>query len=282
MSAILPAATTEDAQRLVHCAYGILDLFAGRTDALLRWSQGISPEQAGDQLPPDWWAAGTVDALRAQLVEARVSATDGAVDRCRMLLLQQVIEMLPHVQAEELERRPAPAPKIVFTVPRAAQRPDRARSFADRGLAACILRALASSDERTLLASPYWSDAGAENLWDALARSAALALPITLAGARTDPDRDDLGAMLRLADRLRSAGTSQITALRYVPPQPGSLFHGKLVCGRVGYLGSANLTRSGLAEHVEAGMPLSEFDVLEVWSVLDAVRAAGMLVEQAF
>jgi hypothetical protein len=49
-------------------------------------------------------------------------------------------------------------------------------------------------------------------------------LPATLAGARVDPDRDDLGAMLRLADRLRAEGM-RVRALRYEPPHPSSLFH---------------------------------------------------------
>jgi hypothetical protein len=134
----------------------------------------------------------------------------------------------------------------------------------------------------TAVPSPYWSDPGAENVWDGLARSVQLNLPITLAGARTDPDRDDLVAMLRLAARLRGAGARQVTALRYAPPKPHSLFHGKLVCGRVGYLGSANLTGSGLGEHVEAGLPLDEVDVAQVWWLLDVLRDGGLLVEQAF
>jgi hypothetical protein len=97
-----------------------------------------------------------------------------------------------------------------------------------------------------LLASPFWSDAGEENLWKGLLRSVALDLPVTLAGAKADPDRDDLSAMLRLAARLRAEGASQVRALRFPPPKGYGLFHRKLVCGQVGYLGSANLTASGL------------------------------------
>ena len=206
--------------------------------------------------------------------------TDGRVDAYRLALFQQVIELLPHFQAEEIDRRPVPKPRVAFTVPSGVILPARARDFARRGLGARILSALASADERTLLASPYWSDAGAEHLWDGLARSVELRLPITLAGARSDPERGDLDAMMRLADRLRTAGSSQVTALRYVPPKPYSLFHGKLVCGRVGYLGSANLTGSGLGEHLEAGIPLEEVDVRQVWWLLEVVREAGLLVEQ--
>lgn len=282
MSATGAIAVGGEAQRLVRCAYGALDLFGGRTDALLSWSQGLGGEQCAGTLPPSWWAGATADALLASLGDAGVAIRDGNVDRYRLAQFQQVVELLPHFQAEERARRPAPRPRVVFTVPPGVALPERARDLAHRGLAARILGALASADERTLLASPFWSDAGAEVLWDGLARSVELALPITLAGARQDADRDDLSAMRRLARRLSAAGAREVTALRYVPPKPFSQFHGKLVCGRVGYLGSANLTGSGLGEHVEAGMPLAEVDVQQVWTLLGVVREAGVLVEEPF
>lgn len=147
-----------------------------------------------------------------------------------------------------------------------------------------VLSALGSADTRTLLASPYWSDLGAENLWDGLLRSVALDLPITLAGAKADHDRDDLSAMLRLSARLRAEGANEVRALRYVPPAAKAygLFHGKLVCGQVGYLGSANLTGSGLGEHVEAGIPLDPVDVEHVWWLLHVLIDAGLLVNEPF
>ncbi len=245
-----------EAQRLVRCAYGALDLFGGRAGDLLAWSQALAADRPPAGLPPEWWAEGTADALRDHLADAGVTAADDTVDPYRLGQFQQVIELLPHFQAEEFDRRTALKPRVVFTVPAGVTLPERARDFARRGLAARILGALASADERTLLASPFWSDAGADSLWDGLVRSVELGLPITLAGARSDPERDDLSAMLRVAERLRDAGARQVTALRYVSPKPYSLFHGKLVCGRVGYLGSANLTGSGLGEHLEAGIPL--------------------------
>jgi hypothetical protein len=276
----VPLVTGSEAQRLVRCAYGTLDLFGGRPAQLLAWSHNLSSEQPVDVVAPEWWVGSTADALLAYLADAGVTSADG-VDPFRLAQFQQVIELLPHFQAEELDRRPAPKPNVVFTVPPEVVLPDRARDLQRRGLAARILGALASADERTLLASPYWSDAGAENIWDGLARSVELGLPVTVAGARPDPDRDDLGAMLRLVARLRDAGARQVTALQYVPPRAYSLFHGKLVCGRIGYLGSANLTGSGLGEHVEVGIPLDEVDVGRVWWLLDVLRDAGLLTEVA-
>jgi phosphatidylserine/phosphatidylglycerophosphate/cardiolipin synthase-like enzyme len=165
----------------------------------------------------------------------------------------------------------------VFTVPDGVNLPEEA-SHLSRSLAKRVFDALTTANERTLLASPYWSDQGAEELWAPLQTSVGLALPVTLAGAKPDPKRDDLQAMLRLASRLEAAGAS-VRALEFVPPRPQSIFHAKIVAGAVGYLGSANLTTSGLGLHVEAGLPLDEPDVEQVWWLLDVLFAAGLLRE---
>jgi len=268
-----------EAARLVACAYGALDLFSGSSEQLLAWAQGLTSERAAEQLTPAWWRDATRAAMREQLDAAGVSDGGGTVDPYRLAQFQQVVELLPHFQAAERARLPAPKPKVVFTVPPRVALPERASDFGRRSLAARVLAALSSADERTLLASPFWSDAGAENLWDGLARSVELGLPITLAGAREDPERHDLPAMLRLARRLQDAG-GRVTALRYEPPASTtySLFHGKLACGRTGYLGSANFTDAGLGQHVEAGLPLDEVDVERVWWLVDVLSDAGLLV----
>lgn len=281
MSGSAPASIGE-AERLVRCAYGALDLFSGKSNDLLSWAQSLTSERSADALPPSWWLEATRAALRRQLDDAGVTDDNETVDPYRLAQFQQVVELLPHFQASEQARQLAPQPRVVFTVPPRVTLPERARAFQRRSLAARVLAALSSSDERTLLASPFWSDAGAENLWDGLMRSVGLGLPITLAGAREDPERDDLAAMLRLARRLVQAGAN-VTAFRYQPPPSSSysLFHGKLVCGRTGYLGSANFTDAGLGQHVEAGLPLDEVDVARVWWLLDILRDSGLLVPRS-
>lgn len=274
-----------EAERLVRCAYGALDLFSGRSEELLAWAQGLNSERPAEQLPPSWWQEATRAAMREHLDAAGVITAGGTVDPYRLAQFQQVVELLPHFQASERDRLPAPKPRVVFTVPPRVALPERARDFQRRSLAARVLSALSTADERTLLASPFWSDAGAENLWDGLGRSVQLGLPITLAGAREDPERErhDLPAMLTLARRLTEAG-GRVTALRYQPPvsAPYSLFHGKLACGRTGYLGSANFTDAGLGRHVEAGLPLDEVDVARVWWLVEVLRDAGLLVSESF
>ncbi len=59
---------------------------------------------------------------------------------------------------------------------------------------------------------------------------------------------------MSLARTLANEGTD-VSAYAYVPPKPNSLFHAKVVVGRVGFLGSANLTASGLGEPAETRIP---------------------------
>ena len=270
---------TPEAARLVRCAYRVLDLFAGRRDELLAWSRTLNVNRGLEGLAPHGWASATATTLRAELTLAAVADSHGRLDPLRLAQLQTVVELLPHFQDAELDRRSHPKPRVVFTLPAAAALPARAGGLVRRTLAVRILEALGSATERVLLASPFWSASGADALWPGLERALALDLPVTLAGARSDPDRDDLEAMTNLASRLREAGASAVRVLRYQPPQPYSLFHGKVVCGRYGYLGSANLTSSGLGEHLEAGIPLDEVDVEQVWWLLGVLIDAELLIE---
>jgi hypothetical protein len=274
--ASLTPAQGGEAQRLVACAYGARDLFGAEGD-LVEWARALRADRPAESLLPAQFAPATAGALMSQLRDAGVVTQSGAVDEYRLWQFQQVIALLPYVHAEEQARVPPAKPKVVFTVPPGVTLPDSAAHL-QRSLAERIFDVLTSATTRTLLASPFWSDKGAEHLWAPLQTSVDLRLPITLAGARADADRDDLGAMLRLAAQLRDAG-AQVTALQFAAPKSGSLFHAKLVCGRVGYLGSANLTAAGLGEHVEAGAPLDEADVERTWWLLDVLVQAGLLVE---
>lgn len=124
-----------------------------------------------------------------------------------------------------------------------------------------------------------WSAAGNEQLLPSLERALELELPITLAGARAE-DGDHHEAMIAFACTLDAAG-ADVRALTFVPPRAHSLFHAKIVAGRVGYLGSANLTARGLGQHVEVGIPLAESDVERVWWLVGVLEEAALLVPNA-
>lgn len=259
-----------EAQQLVAAAYRARDLFGSEAD-VVSWSQRLRVDQSVTDIAPRHFAVASANALRRDLNDAGVIRADGGVDEYRLRQFQQVIALLPFVRREEESRRPPERPKVVFTVPPGVELPRHAAHM-QLSLAERVFDALVSSTERTLLASPYWSDKGAEVLWAPLQTSVDLGLPVTLAGAK----RDDLQAMLRLAAKLKAEGAA-VRALQFVPPNPTSIFHAKVVAGTVGYLGSANLTTSGLGLHVEAGLPLDEPDVEQVWWLLDILIGAGLL-----
>jgi hypothetical protein len=263
-----------EAQRLVAAAYSARDLFASDAD-VVSWSQRLRIDQPVADIAPRHFAVATANALRSDLTHAGVIRPDGSVDEYRLRQFQQIIALLPFMRTEEESRRIPERHKVVFTVPPGVKLPDHAAHM-QLSLAERVFDALVSSAERTLLASPFWSDKGADVLWAPLQTSVELGLPVTLAGAKQDPERDDLHAMLRLATRLTDTGVT-VTALRFDPPKPASIFHAKLVCGVIGYLGSANLTGSGLGEHVEAGLPLDKPDVERVWWLIDVLIDAGLL-----
>ena len=274
-AATMPPVQGGEAQRLVRCAYRIRDLFDGSEMAVAAWSRQLRADLPSDRLIPAQFAGATAGLLVKQLRDAGVLVDDERIDAFRLAGFQQVIALLPYFREEEASRRPAAAPKVVFTVPDGVALPDEA-SHLNRSLSKRVFDALVSASQRTLLASPYWSDAGAQELWAPLQHSVGNGVPVTLAGAKPDPDRDDLLAMLRLAAKLEAEGAT-VRALEFVAPRPRSIFHAKIVAGTVGYLGSANLTTSGLGLHVEAGLPLDEPDVAQVWWLLDVLVAAGLL-----
>ncbi len=270
------------AQTMVQVAYATLDLFGTEAD-LLAWSRALRADQPTSALIPAWFDAGLAAVLAEFLRSAGVITLAGVVDRVRLFQLQQTVELLPHVRAEEQARIPAARPQIVFTVPSGITLPTD-DAHLQRSLFVRVSEALLSATERVLLASPFWSDAGTEKLHDSLERATTLGLPVTLAGAKSDSSfaYDHRAAMLRFARRLSAAGAA-VTALEFVAPdsRPDALFHAKLVCGRTGYLGSGNLTNAALGEHVEAGVPLAEVDVERVWWLIDVLRRARLLRDLA-
>lgn len=268
------------ARVMVQVAYGTLDMF-GDHEEMLRWARGLRPDLPTSSLIPGWFDPPSSGVLAGFLRAAGVIAPAGTVDRVRLYQFQSTLELLPHIRQEEAARAPAPRSQVVFTVP-PDLRLDRADAHLQRSLFVRVSEALVSAQDRVLLASPFWSDAGTDKLYDSMRRATELRLPVVLAGAKRDPDAayDWHAAMLRFANRLRADGAN-VTALEFVAPpeKPRCLFHAKLVCGRLGYLGSANLTDSALGEHVEAGIGLDELDVEKAWWLIGVLRDAGMLVE---
>ena len=270
-------AAAGEAERLVRAVYGALDLFSGAEADLLSWSKGLRDDQPADGFFPSFFSIDSQAALARNLTDAGVVNAEGDIDPYALRGFQRVVELLPHFRTAEVARTPAPRPQVVLTVPREVTLPDEARHL-QRSLAGRITDALISANRRVLLASPYWSEPGNTILLPALAKAVDLHLPVILVGARVE-DRSHYAAMLALGCTLATRG-ADVSAYAYVPPKKNSLFHAKVVAGRVGYLGSANLTASGLGEHVELGMPLAEVDVERVWWLIDVLVRTDVLAHR--
>lgn len=274
----------EAAGRLVACAYAALDLFAGRERELVAWARDMPAVGDGGTLCPRHFDAASGAALRAALHTAEVIDDVATVDPVRALQFRETVELLPHFRAEEARRAPSPQAQVVFTLP------EGVRLGADdghlvRSLTVRLSNALGSATvEPVLLASPFWSAAGAAILRPALQRAVELRLPITLAGARArrpGESFEHLGAMRAFGRQLADDGAA-VTCLEYRPALASSLFHAKLACGATGYLGSANFTDHALGKHVEAGVPLTPVDVAKVWWLVGVLRDGGLLGPVSF
>lgn len=278
----MSALTYDQAQVLVASVYQALDLFGNSEAELSEWAKTMDSDGLADGLMPSWFDAAERGALTRALVECGVVRDDATVDRYRLLEFQQAVELLPHFRSQEFVRRPAPKAQVVFTVPDAVVLP-RDAAYLQHSLGARVAEALSSAEDRVLLASPYWSDQGTDKLWDATTKARELGLPVTLAGAKREPGAryDHLAAMLHFGRRLADHGAN-VTCMEFIPPVPNAIFHAKVVCGSVGYLGSGNMTDSALGVHVEAGVPLGAVDVDQMWWLVDVLVEAGLLAPAPF
>lgn len=271
------------ASRLVSCAYVALDLFAGREGDLLLWARSLTSEGSLSELIPRAFDVGSAAALRRALARAEVVDGSGVIDTVRLLQFRETVELLPHFRTQERHRVPIPKAQVVFTLPEGLHVP-HADVYLGRSLAVRLSETLGSATSQpVLLASPFWSLAGTAILRPSLTKAVERRLPITLAGARAPADGeayDHRAAMIAFATQLRADG-ADVTCLEYRPPFPTSLFHAKLACGRIGYLGSGNFTDHALGKHVEAGVPLQPVDVKRLWWLIDLLRREHLLIEIA-
>jgi hypothetical protein len=268
------------AEALVEAVYKALDLFGGERD-LLEWAKTLDSDGTARDVAPPYFGQGSVAALKRALADCGVIRDDASIDRVRMLQFQEAVELLPHFRLRENARVLPPSPKIVFTVPATVQL-GAERAHLQRSLASRLNTILAASEDRVLIAAPYWSEHGTDLLADGTARACEQGHEIVLAGARAGQPNghDHLLAMRKFGASLQAAG-GKVRCLEWCDPDPTSIFHAKLVCSDEGYLGSGNFTGSAMRTHVEAGTALTPAEVARVWWLVQVLEAADLLREVA-
>jgi phosphatidylserine/phosphatidylglycerophosphate/cardiolipin synthase-like enzyme len=138
-------------------------------------------------------------------------------------------------------------------------------------LRAAILEVIVSAERQLILASPFWDEETADEIADLLAKRLEAGVAITVLGRFTEPSNSPTMTILRqLGDH------PQCTVLSlFSGGQRGSevqTFHFKAAVadeGRIAYLGSANLTTSGLRSRLELGVILAGEAARQLYRVIN-------------
>jgi phosphatidylserine/phosphatidylglycerophosphate/cardiolipin synthase-like enzyme len=140
-------------------------------------------------------------------------------------------------------------------------------------LRAGILEIISSARERIVLASPFWDRSTVEELGELLGRRLEVGVAVDILGRFGDDD-DSLQA---LAMRFSGRGRARIFSWHAAHPEDplgSQTFHFKAAVadgGDFAYVGSANLTISGLRSRMELGVLLRHEPAFQVACILDAV-----------
>lgn len=267
----------QSAQQLVDAAYLLTELFSGEGPAR-DWLRVLDAAPKFEVACPRHMTPANQRLVESCLAASGVLLDDGTVDQYRLDDLDQVLQLLPHVRGAEQARVPDPVSALVCTVPPQVALAPRLRPLA-RSLSVLVADSLRSAEvEPVLLMSPYWSAEGCRQLRPAMESALQNGLSVTLAGARPQ-DAGHHVAMEGFAAQLRTDGFRRVRVLEFLPPHPDSICHAKAVCGRIGYLGSGNLTVAGMERHVEIGLPLKAHDVERIWWLVDLLSEAKLLAE---
>lgn len=263
-------AVAEDTQQLVRAAYTLAELLGSEPDALawIGQARGDVLSALPATLTPD------NQGVIVEELEAAGAVVAGELEPHRLADVGEVLRLAPVMRAAEDARRPAPTSRIVCTVPPEVILPPRVRHI-QRSLAMLVADSLRTPGDRVLLAAPYWSRAGTEQLLGAVSWACEHNIPITVAGARRQ-DAAHHTAMMAFAHDLWAV-TPRVEVFTFHPPRERSLFHAKIVAGKRGYLGTGNLSIGGFEDNVEVGLPLDETDVERVWWLIERLVEAGLL-----
>jgi hypothetical protein len=267
----------QSAQQLVDAAYLLGELFGGEQQSR-EWLRTLDAGPAFDAARLQHMTPANQQLVEGCLAATGILHADGTVDQYRLDDLDRVLQLMPHVRGAEQARVPDPVSALVCTVPPQVTLAHRLRPLA-RSLSVLVADSLRSAkDQPVLLMSPYWSAEGCRQLRPAMEVALQKGLAVTLAGAKPQ-DVGHHGAMIGFAAQLRAEGFRRVRALEFAAPHPDSICHAKAVCGRIGYLGSGNLTIAGLERHVEIGLPLKPHDVERIWWLVALLHEARLLVE---
>lgn len=213
----------------------------------------------------------TTRLLREQAISLGLCGGDGTARRARcaeLILVAEIIAALPDAP------RPAPtSPPLVFTAPL----PSGSTSGRQR-LDVLVADIIRMATEEVRIGGPFWNDEGLEALLDVLGPA------VEGRGVRctfyvhtpSEPKYLD-----RVRTWMQNVSTEGVDVRWYRGPDR-SLMHAKFVTAdsRRGYLGSANFTSFGFAQHVEMGVELTAQQTDQLLRFLDKLELEGLFAAE--
>jgi hypothetical protein len=235
---------------------------------------------AGDRLPsPDEAAVATNALISIGILKAGTEPSY-RLDKAKLVETEGyrvgVQEALAHRNAED-SCHPLLLASIPSGLPVGAEQHIRAHA-AD--LRAGIVNLLFSARERIVLASPFWDRSTAEELGEMLSRRLEMGVAVDILGRFNTNDE----ALNTLVSRLSGHERVRLFSWNTVDsgdPFGSQTFHFKTVVadgGARAYLGSANLTISGLRSRMELGVLLRGELALKVARLLEVVLGVSQTV----
>jgi phosphatidylserine/phosphatidylglycerophosphate/cardiolipin synthase-like enzyme len=148
-------------------------------------------------------------------------------------------------------------------------------------LRAAIVSLIASAQKQLILASPFWDEETADEIGDLIEKRLAAGVSVTILGRFSEPNASATMAILHQLSKHQSCKVAS-----WFSTGKGDYgvqtFHFKAIVadhGRLAYLGSANLTTSGLRSRMELGVILSNAAARQLYRV---ICVALNLAEPAF
>lgn len=187
-----------------------------------------------------------------------------------------VREALAHWDAE-VDEQPLLFASIPSGMPASAEREIRAHAV---DLRAGVVDVLLSARERIVLASPFWDQSTAEELSVMLSRRLEAGVAVDILGRFNKDDE----ALDTLTSRLSGHELARFFAWHVSDPNDpfgSQTFHFKAAVadgGARAYVGSANLTISGLRSRMELGVLLRGESALKVARILEIVLGLSQVV----
>lgn len=221
-------------------------------------------------------------ATAAVLLES-LGVGDGPVAPGTVAELGAQLSLTVQLQATIVARAPAPHSSLVVTATGSPELQHLQQALGFIPLFQLIEDVVRSAGATCWLGAPYWNAEAIDRLSPALAGFARRGGQVELVyqGGEQAGDADPVPILRRAAvDITAGGGTARVWSFtaRSAAGHP-LLLHAKFALAdrRLGYLGSANMTRQGFGDHFEIGTRLPGVEAGHLVALLEGLCGAGLL-----